>query len=746
MFKRLWIFIPLLLLCIAQPVSAHGYIVRAIPEDRAALERPPTRLQYWFSEALEPDFSGINVRDQNGDIIATGGVTADDNTLMSVRLPNDLPEGAYVVELRPAFASDGHVVAESRVFFVGEEVGGVAGSAATSAAVPLEVVWRALVLSATMLLFGTCVVYANVLVPAWGSRTYPAGGLPPRVMKRLNVILGYALLVAFLGNGLALIQQTMTFFNIGFVQALDQNFWSLVRIGSRFGDIWNARLFFLGLVGVMYLLSLNMAKEQPALVRAFWTANVWVMALVIGSFSVLSHAAGSLVLPWVGITVDWLHALAVGFWAGGVAALALVLPVALKPYQGEERRLALLAVLRRFSRIAVASVAIVITTGIYSASNWFYSADDVTTPFGGALAIKVALVALLLAVGALHHMALRPARYARFESIIRRVGGFVPTLRVEAALVLLVLAGVGLLSATPVPVPAFAEREVQAPTATQSLGDLDVTVTLLPGGPGVNTFDTLVTRNGAPVDGLTVNVRNIQPTQDTRGDWHPAEAVEDGLYVTASADIDDPGQWWTVVSIDPAHTTLTAATDSTDGLAGTPSQLAFAWDISADAAVIDSVPPNAMQILALAVVIITLGWACLPLIQRLGAVLNLDTFSVGVATAATAATVVAMVIGFVVVQNTRENYAATLNPPPQVVNAVLPDQASVERGAALFTEACAWSGSDFEALVDRLPRTRDEELYLAVGAGWRGLAACTASLDEAARWDVVNYVRALEQR
>jgi len=125
------------------PAAAHGYVVRAIPADRSTLERPPTRLQYWFSEDLEPRFSEINLRDQSGAIIASGSVDSQNRALLALRAPPGLADGAYIVELRPAFASDGHVIAESRVFFVGEEVGGVAGQAADDRAIPLEALWRA---------------------------------------------------------------------------------------------------------------------------------------------------------------------------------------------------------------------------------------------------------------------------------------------------------------------------------------------------------------------------------------------------------------------------------------------------------------------------------------------------------------------------------------------------------------------------------------------------------------------------
>ncbi len=375
----------LLVLIAPSVVSAHGYIVRAIPEDRAVLSRSPARIQYWFSENLEPEFTTITVRDQAGNVIATGGVDAKDLSLLSTRLPPNLPDGAYIAELRTAFASDGHVIVESQVFFIGDAVAGVAGSSSGDQAVPLEVVWRVLVLSSSLLLLGAFAVYSMVMVPAWGSTKYPAGLLPPRVMNRLNWIVGIALVVAFGGNLLALIQQSMVFFGADAGRVLGDGLYNVVRIGTTFGDTWNARMALLILVTLLYAASVYLRESQPETVRAFWVANVWVTMLVLGTFSVASHAAGSLLLPWIAIASDWLHGAAVGFWAGGVAVLALVLPVAVKPYEGDARRQAILAALRRFTRIATAGLFIVIATGIYNALNWFTTPEELTSSYGGAL-------------------------------------------------------------------------------------------------------------------------------------------------------------------------------------------------------------------------------------------------------------------------------------------------------------------------------------------------------------------------
>ena len=734
--QRGWLVALLLVILLTgagQPVRAHGYIVRAIPEDRAVLERAPTRLQYWFSEGLEPQFSTLRVRDQQGQVIAEGGVAEDNNALMTVRLPSELADGAYVVELRPAFASDGHVIAESRVFFVGAEVGGVAGAAATSTAIPLEVVWKALVIPSSVLLFGIFALYGLVLVPAWGSSGHKAGLLPPRVMRRLNLIVGVALLAAFAGNVLALIQQTMAFFSIDFVRALQPSFWSLVRIGSRFGDIWNFRMLFLGIVGAMFLASLYFRRSQPETVRAFWVASAWVMALVLGTFSILSHAAGSLLWPWVAMAADWLHVLSVGFWAGGLAALVLVIPAALAPYEGEQRRLALLAALRRFSRVAAVAVLVVITTGIYSASNWIYTTDEVTSNFGLSLLFKVALVALLVGVGTLHHMALRPERYARFEALTRRAGNISATLRLEAVLALAVLLSAGLLTATPVPTPEFLREGVDAPAAEARAGDMDVSLAISPGGPGINTFDLLVQQDGERMADVDARLMTVYPGRDVRSGWHPLEAVEDGLYVTAADDIDRAGNWWTLVDV---------ALPGSDE----PLRLAFDWDISADAAVIQSVDPRPVNVLALVALVGALLLVMYPFARRALGLLNLDGVSVTVAIGATAATAAALIIGYMVIQETRGRYAETLSPPPVVVNDVLPTQESLERGRELYRAYCIdWQAvpRDFRALRDRLPRTRDDELFQATVDGWRGLPGCEGELSNDQRWDIVNYFRTL---
>ncbi len=728
---RLWLVFTVAFLLLTAPASAHGYILRSIPEDRAVLDRPPVRLQYWFSEDLEPDYSYIRLRNADGELIAEGSVAEDNYALMMLRVPPELPDGAYLAELRLAFASDGHVITEMRAFFVGQEVGGVGGGASGYDVQPLEVVWRVLLLASTVLLFGAYVVYTYVLVPAWGSDQHAAGRLPARVMRRLNVVIIAALAVAFGANALALVQQAMVFFNTDMGDVLARGLWGVVRVSSRFGDVWNGRMFLLVLVALLHGGSLYLWTRQPRFVQAFWSANVWAAALVLGTFSITAHAAGSLLWPWAAVVMDWLHTLAVGAWAGGLAALVLVLPAALKPYAEDARRQALLAVLRRFSRLAVAAVGVVIATGVYSASNWIYTPSDLTqTAWGGALLIKVGMVALLLALGAAHHMAANPERFTRWSGRVGRLGALALTLRLEAVLALVVLGAVALLSATPVPEPDFLSNSPPAPSATQTAGEYTVSMTLLPGGPGINTYDTVLLRDGVPVTEADVRLQWANPARDWRGGWQQAELVDSGLYVTAGAEIDRAGGWWALLDITPPE--------------GETTRAAFEWAISEEGAVVQSRDPGWVHLAALAGVGLALLYAALPALRRLYHWLDWNPASVTAAVSAVLALVIFTALAVLLAQQGTADYEAMVNPLPQMVNPALPDGESLATGEALYTAHCpGWEARTMTQMAERLPSLRDEALYQITENGWQNLPPCDDMLEDEQRWHIVNYLRAV---
>ncbi len=726
MTRRLIVALALVLLAVV-PVSAHGFLVRAVPDDRAVLERAPARVQYWFSEGLEPAFSKLTVRDANGTVVAEGGSDPTNTTLLSAELQPNLPDGAYIADLRLAFASDGHVIAETRVFFVGTEVPGVTGGS-SSQADPGEILWRSATLIGMILSFGTAAVYGRVMLPAWGSAAHPAGGLPPRVMARLTAVMMAGLGLAIAAQVYALLHQSVVFFGVGLDSVLSQSLWSVVRTSTRFGEVWNARMLVLGLCAAMTGAAWLYRQSQPELTRPMWAASLWGLIIALGASSVISHAAGSRTTAWAALVLDWTHLLAVGLWVGGLAALVLVSPAALKPLAPEDARKALLAALRRFSPLAATCLAIVVATGIFSASLWVRPATLLNASYGLTLLVKLAMVAGLVGLGAVHRAALNPDRFARWYLPKFEPTGWRRTLRLEVVFGLAALVGAGWLTASPVPIPPDAVKPVAPLVAVQEAGGYEIAVTLSPGGPGANTIDMQITRDGGAVDGLTAELQSAFPEADTRGAWSQFQPISSGVYSTVTPDIDRPGAWWSVIDI------------TADGAA--PIRAAFGWDIREDAAVEATLPLNAAQAGALVLALAAFGYALYPSVRWVIRRLDLSAQAVTVALVAVVGSSLALAAGSVLIAQENDRYYATLNPAPQIVNPTLPNAESLARGAALLDTSCGWvqDSAGWEELVTRLPRTRDEELFTFTRDGFRGLPACSA-LTDAQRWDLVNALR-----
>ena len=727
-------------------VKAHGYVVRAIPADRSTLERPPTRLQYWFSEDLEPRFSEIKLRDQSGDVIASGAVDEANHALLTLRVPAGLSDGAYIVELRPAFASDGHVIAESRVFFVGDEVGGVTGSAAADRAIPLEVLWRAGLNLANFLFFGASLLYRVVLLPAWGNLRNLRAALPARVMRMLRNCLIAGVTLAALFNLVALLQQSMIFFNTDATQVLQQNLWSVVLIGSRFGDVWIFRMVLLLFGGVLLFVAEYYRPLMPQLSAGIWRGMPWLGALFIGLTMVTSHAAGSTLLPWLAIAVDWLHALAAAFWLGGALVLMLLMGPALTPLDDERRRAAMRAVMLRFSRIVTPFVALMVVSGVYNAMNFFITPADLDTSYGRTLGLKLLMIAPVLLIGGWQHVATRPQLGARLGSMLsmlplslhsrmEQAAAMGKALRLEAVLMLALLCAVAWLSATPVPEPKSQRKDVATPQITQTVGDFTVTSATIPGGPGVNTYDVVVRRGGAPATDLSVHLQLVNAERGIRSAWHSAEQVDAGLYAAAGDDIYEAGEWWSLVDIVEENGAVTRA--------------AAAWEISELAAVIQSRPPNVAHLMLLLAIAAIVASLVQRRARRMLAALNVTPATGLLAAGVLALSIGVMVFGTHLIGERQRDYEATLNPLPRQVNTVLPDAESLRRGEALYRGRCLiWQGqsAEFRALRNRLLSARDDFLYDVVIGGWRGLPACEGELGERDRWDIVNYVRTFEAR
>jgi hypothetical protein len=93
--------IPIVLICLALASSvafAHAFLDHADPKVGSSLNVAPAKVKIWFTQELEPAFSGIVVTDANGDEVDKKDTHLDDSdkTLLIVSLQK-LPPGTYKV-------------------------------------------------------------------------------------------------------------------------------------------------------------------------------------------------------------------------------------------------------------------------------------------------------------------------------------------------------------------------------------------------------------------------------------------------------------------------------------------------------------------------------------------------------------------------------------------------------------------------------------------------------------------------
>jgi hypothetical protein len=247
-----------------------------------------------------------------------------------------------------------------------------------------------------------------------------------------------------------------------------------------------------------------------------------------------------------------------------------------------------------------------------------------------------------------------------------------------------------------------------------------------------------VRRDGETVSEAAVYMQMVRPLQDQRGIWHEAEPVEEGLFVAAGDELDEEGYWLTLVDV------------AAGGAGDDVTRFVFEWEIDDDATVIESIPPRPQHWLALGAVMLALGWVVYPAYRRFVGVLNLNALTVSIILAALLGTAAITWVTYAYIQRVQTETALVLNPEPQVTNPVLPDARSLREGAELYAAHCDWEQDArvFASLVERLPRTRDEELFAFTRGGWRSLPACDAggALTDEDRWHIVNYVRTFEHR
>jgi putative copper resistance protein D len=108
--------------------------------------------------------------------------------------------------------------------------------------------------------------------------------------------------------------------------------------------------------------------------------------------------------------ITWIHLIAAAIWVGGSLFIGIVFSPLLKTMTNsvEERMQIMIRVGRRFNKVAVPSLIILMVTGLYS-SHVLLSKPDllVATSYGTFLIIKIILEIVLIIIYAIHVRVIR---------------------------------------------------------------------------------------------------------------------------------------------------------------------------------------------------------------------------------------------------------------------------------------------------------------------------------------------------
>lgn len=355
------------------PASAHAALRATDPEDGAVLKSAPRHVTLTFTESVGLLEDSFRVLDPDGRRLRTGEPThaQGGGETARVTLPAKLSQGTYTVAWR-VVSADSHPVSGAFTFSVGKASLTTAtvdtGPTEDPATKSLYNIARYLAYLAVALLIGTA--------------TFMTVCRPPDapVLRRLLRTSWWTLLAATLAL-LALRAPYET--GEGPLGSLSADSLSRTLTG-RPGAVLLARLGLLA-VAAVYLARLARQRKPYG-----WAGAALAVGLAV-TWAAGEHASAGIQVP-VAMTSSALHLLATAVWLGGLTALLVTLyRTHLTP-----------AAVTRFSRLAFASVTVLVVTGVYQSWRGLGSWDAFTgTSYGRLLALKLVAVALLLGAAAL---------------------------------------------------------------------------------------------------------------------------------------------------------------------------------------------------------------------------------------------------------------------------------------------------------------------------------------------------------
>jgi copper transport protein len=398
-------------LCLAAPAQtdAHANLVRSEPAAGATLAVAPAVLVFEFSEALDSDFSRVQLIDSHGRTVDPGPGDVDPSKPTLLRLPvAGFPRDSFTAIWRVRSTVDGHVTTGSVPFGVGiaaDPTGLLAAPGApdpaTAPPAPLDAALRGLSLLLLALATGAVPFVWFVWRPACGDarrRKWDVAGADvamTQVLRRLILIGCTCLALVQVG---VLVQQAASAAGVPLAEAIGSPLVAL--LGGRFGRLWLLRMALVGCLGAL----------APGLSRAAgpserrWFLALGVSAGLVLTFSLGGHGAALAERSGRAIAADWLHGMAMVAWLGSMPPLWAAIQQARRD---PEHALPLRWLIPNYSALAIVCVISLIWTGILGFWQHIEKLDLLaTTTYGRALMVKLGLFGIMIGIGAVNLLVL----------------------------------------------------------------------------------------------------------------------------------------------------------------------------------------------------------------------------------------------------------------------------------------------------------------------------------------------------
>ncbi len=514
---------------LAHAVDAHAELVRTEPPADALLAAPPLELHLWFSEAIDPGAgsSWLRLVDNTGRDQTLSSVVLDPANPRHVRA--DVPPlgpGTFTV-LWSARSVDGHNLSGTYAFRVG---GGTAPGAATiegETPRPWAVVTRWLSFLGLTLVVGGCFFGRIVL----------GGGATLVAKERRHLVMILGLFVALIATVSEPLLQTR-WPPVGTIRP------DLAETFAGLPTGWWVRLAAIVVLPLPLAFAVTSPRYRRLAVSGEWVALALALTALLGA-SLTSHAAARETWSGPALLSNVLHQWAVALWIGGLVHVALRRRCS-RDQDGTQVGVEGVP-LRRFSRFALALVVIAISTGIINTGILLPALRALwESTYGRILLLKVGVLLPVLALATFHRAALR-------RTLERATDALRMTIRIEAALALLVILGGSVLALLAPPVTRAgddmpARIDLAAPTTADDEGPL-LHLTVAPARSGENGLTLSLTdpdRAPLPLDpGSQVRLDFIGLDHDVVRSDVAAEADGTGGFTVGGLELSVDG-WWRV--------------------------------------------------------------------------------------------------------------------------------------------------------------------------------------------------------